>query len=89
MAVGATPADVLLQFLGEAALLAIAGGAAGALLGSLGAVTVRAATGWKVAVPALAYLAALGTSLATGLLSGALPAWMASRVPPIEALASR
>jgi putative ABC transport system permease protein len=89
MAVGATPRDILLQFLGEAALLAFAGGAAGVVLGTAGALTVAAATGWKVAVPAAAVAASLATALATGLVSGAVPAWLASRVPPIEALSSR
>lgn len=89
MAVGATPADVLLQFLSEAALLALAGGAAGVLLGFGGALAVRMVTGWSVTVPAASYATALATALVTGLVSGAAPAWLASRVPPIQALASR
>lgn len=89
LAVGATPTDVLFQFLGEAALLALAGGAGGALLGAAGAFAVASATGWDVVVPAGAYAVALATSLLLGLASGALPAALAARVPPIEALASR
>ena len=89
MALGATPADILLQFLGEAALLAAAGGISGALVGVAGAFGISAATGWEARASVTTVVVALATSLATGLLSGALPAWLASRVPPIEALASR
>jgi putative ABC transport system permease protein len=89
MALGATPADILVQFLGEAALLALAGGVCGALFGAAGAFGISAATGWAVRTSVATFAVALATSLATGLLSGALPAWLASRVPPIEALASR
>jgi putative ABC transport system permease protein len=89
IAVGATPPDVLLQFLAEAAVLGLGGGAAGALLGLIGAAALARATGWSVSPPASAYALSLGTSLAVGLAFGAAPAWLASRVPPAEALAAR
>jgi ABC-type antimicrobial peptide transport system permease subunit len=50
---------------------------------------VASATGWNVVVPAGAYAVAIATSLLLGVASGAIPAALASRIPPIEALASR
>ena len=44
MAVGARPRDVLVQFLGEALALTLAGGAAGLALGALGTWAVALAT---------------------------------------------
>ncbi len=88
LAVGARPRDVLVQFLAESVLLTLSGWASGIVLGGIAAWAVAATTGWSVAVPALAVLASLGMALAAGLGFGAVPAWTASRVPPIRALGS-
>ncbi len=89
-AVGVTGRQVVAAFLVEAAILSTAGGVAG--LGAAFGLTrlLRAiypsfparAPGWAVA-------AAIGVSLAVGLLFGALPARRASRLDPIAALARR
>lgn len=86
-ALGATRRQTLLLFLGEAVLLAAAGGLAGVLL------VVLAVGGAKLAVPGLPlalqpfYLAlAWLLSTAVGLLAGIAPAWQASLLNPIEAL---
>jgi putative ABC transport system permease protein len=88
-AVGATQRGILLLFLGEAALLAAIGGAAGLLLGwgialllqlALPALPVH--TPWSYAV--LAELVAV----AVGLAAGVLPARRAARLDPLEALRS-
>jgi putative ABC transport system permease protein len=86
MAVGARPVDVLVQFLGEATLLAVGGWVAGAAAAVAGGVAVALATEWKVALPAGATLASLLMVLVTGLGFGALPARKAARMPPIQAL---
>lgn len=86
MAVGARPFDVLLQFLGEAALLALGGWGAGALVAVLGVAVVALATEWPVALPVDAALASLAMAVVTGLGFGALPARKAARLPPIQAL---
>ncbi len=86
LAVGARPRDVLVQFLAEAAPLALGGWLAGVALAALGTVGLALGTSWKVAVPAGALLASLAMALVTGLGFGAVPARRASRLPPIRAL---
>lgn len=86
-AIGATRRAVLALFLGEAALLAAAGGAGGLALGW----TVAAAL--KLALPALpvhtpwlyALLAEL-VAVSVGLVAGVLPARRAAALDPLEAL---
>lgn len=86
MAVGARPRDILVQFLVEAAILALGGWAAGALLGGLAAAAIAFGTSWTVAVPVDALVASLGMAATTGIGFGAFPARAASLVPPIQAL---
>jgi putative ABC transport system permease protein len=86
MAVGARPRDVLVQFLGEATLLAVGGWLLGTAAAVLGAAGVAFGTDWKVAFPAAAALASFLMALVTGLGFGALPARKAARMPPIQAL---
>lgn len=88
MAVGARPRDVLVQFLGEAALLALGGWAAGTLVAMLGGVALALGTTWQVALPARALLASFLMALVTGVGFGAFPARKASLLPPIRALAT-
>ncbi|MCC7360857.1 MAG: ABC transporter permease [Anaerolineales bacterium] len=86
-AVGARRAHVLMQFLVEAVVLAVLGGALGIGLGWLGA------WGLQQAVPDLdtsvtlrSILLATGFSIAVGLFFGLYPAVRASGLSPIEAL---
>jgi putative ABC transport system permease protein len=88
-AVGATQRSVLLLFLGEAALLAALGGAAGLGLGT------GIAWALKLAVPALPVhtpwsyaVAAELMAVAVGLAAGVLPARHAARLDPLDALRS-
>jgi putative ABC transport system permease protein len=86
MAVGARPRDVLVQFLLEATVLALAGWVSGIGVGTLGAVGVALATTWKVGMSFAALLSSFGMALTMGLGFGALPARKASLIPPMEAL---
>jgi putative ABC transport system permease protein len=88
MAVGARPVDVLVQFLGEAALLALGGWAAGTAVALVGGTGLALGTEWTVAVPAEALLASFLLALVTGVGTGALPARRASLLPPVRALAT-
>ncbi len=86
IAVGATPNDILAQFLFEATLLALGGWMAGLVIGAVGAAAVALGTEWKLAVPVDALLASMAMVLIAGLGFGAFPARKASLLPPIEAL---
>jgi putative ABC transport system permease protein len=86
MAIGATPADVLIQFLIEAVVLALVGGIIGITLGIGGAVGLAHFANWPVVVqPEIVALAFL-VAAAVGIFFGYYPALKASRLDPIEAL---
>lgn len=87
MAVGARPADIFLQFLLEAMLLAVGGWASGVAIGALGAALVAIGTAWRIGVPMEALLASLAMTVTIGLGFGAFPAGKAARLTPVEALA--
>jgi putative ABC transport system permease protein len=86
MAVGATPGDVLSQFLIEAVVLALLGGIVGVVLGIAAAVGVAYLAGWPAIVSPQIILLAFGVTAAVGIFFGYYPAWKASRLDPIDAL---
>jgi putative ABC transport system permease protein len=88
MAVGATPRDVLVQFLLEATMLAVGGWLIGVIAGAIGAAAVARFTDWQVAVPVDALLASAAMVLVSGMGFGIVPARQASLLPPMEALRS-
>ncbi|MES2056043.1 MAG: ABC transporter permease [Pseudomonadota bacterium] len=85
-AIGATPRDLQLMFLIEAAVLALIGGLIGVALGVGASYFMARALGWGFAVAL--YVLPLGTGMASivGMIFGLYPAITASRVDPIEAL---
>lgn len=92
-ALGATQRSILVQFLLEAASLALVGGLVGVGGGALFswgiANLARSAIGrFDLTLPAWSFAVGLGLAVATGLGFGALPAWRAARVSPIDALRS-
>ena len=86
MAVGARGRDILRQFLTEAVILCLLGGAIGILLGRGGSWLVRTLLHWPTAISVGAIVAAVVVSAAVGIIFGFYPAWKASRMDPIEAL---
>jgi putative ABC transport system permease protein len=88
LAVGARRRDILWQFLTEALLLALLGGATGVALGLLLSVSIARWGGLPVAIVPTALLLSLGAAAAAGLAAGVLPALKAARLTPIDALRS-
>jgi ABC-type antimicrobial peptide transport system permease subunit len=86
MAVGAEPTDILRQFLTEAVVLCLAGGAIGIIMGRGTSFLVRLALHWPTAISVGAIVAAVLVSASVGIIFGYYPAWKASRLDPIEAL---
>jgi len=86
MAVGAEPGDILRQFLAEAVVLCLIGGAMGILIGRGSSLLVRLVLNWPTAISVGAIVAAVLVSATVGIVFGYYPAWKASRLDPIEAL---
>jgi putative ABC transport system permease protein len=86
MAVGATPSAVLLQFLLEAVVLAVAGGIVGVTLGVGVALGLARLASWPVVLSPLIVAIALLVTAAVGVFFGFYPALRASRLDPIQAL---
>jgi putative ABC transport system permease protein len=86
LALGAKKKDIRRQFLLEAALLALGGGAIGVFFGWLIAYCVDSFTFLPTLVSPGLVLSGLTLATLTGLVAGAFPAIKASRLPPIEAL---
>jgi putative ABC transport system permease protein len=85
-ALGARRAEILFQFLMEAAFLTSAGGLLGVILGAAVGWLVHLITGFPVSLPWWSFAIGLGFSAAVGIFFGMYPAVKASRLDPIEAL---
>jgi len=86
MAVGARAHHILRQFLVEAVVLCLFGGATGILLGRVASLLVRSILRWPTEASLPAIIAAVAVSAIVGGVFGVYPAWKASRLDPIEAL---
>lgn len=86
MAIGARGGDILDQFLVEAVVLCLAGGALGIALGRGSSILVRELLEWPTELAPGAMVASVFVSLTVGLVFGFYPAWKASRLDPITAL---
>jgi ABC-type antimicrobial peptide transport system permease subunit len=86
MAVGARSHHILRQFLVEAVLLCLLGGAIGILFGRGASILVRSIEHWPTAASIPVIVVAALVSAGVGILFGFYPAWKASRLDPIEAL---
>lgn len=88
MALGARRSDIRNQFLVEAAVLCIIGGAIGLLLAVLAATVFQKVADFPAPVGIDTALFSIAFSAVIGLLFGGYPAIRASRLSPIEALRS-
>jgi putative ABC transport system permease protein len=86
MAIGATEEDVQRQFLIEAVVLSMLGGAIGILFGLTTSILITQTLGWPVSVSPLAIVTAVVFSTMVGIFFGFYPARKAARLDPIEAL---
>ena len=86
MAIGASRRNIMLQFLVEALVLCMGGGAIGVVLGTLGAVLLSAVAHWNTAISLYAVLVAFAFSASVGLFFGIWPARRAAALDPIVAL---
>ena len=85
-ALGATKGHIRTQFLSEAVLLALFGGAVGVLFGALATAVYATTRNWSVVVPATAWAGGFAAALAIGAVAGLLPAIRAARLSPTDAL---
>jgi putative ABC transport system permease protein len=86
LAIGARGSDVLFQFLIEAVVISLVGGAVGIGLGYLAAWFVRTYNQWPTQIPPDAVFTAVVFSAFVGIFFGFYPARKAAGLDPIEAL---
>jgi putative ABC transport system permease protein len=85
-ALGATPRDLLRQFLIEAATLSFVGGVLGVGAGLLAGILVPRLAGIAVTITAAPVIIAVAVAAGVGLIFGVYPAARAARLAPIAAL---
>lgn len=88
LAIGADRMSVMTMIVCESALLSVAGGMIGIVLGLIISILFAAFSGWEYSLSYLSILLGVCMSLATGLFFGIYPALKASEMSPIEALRS-
>jgi len=85
-ALGATPSDLLRQFLVEASTLSVVGGLLGVGVGLLAGVLIPKFSTIAVTITAAPVVIAVAVAAGVGLIFGVYPAARAARLAPIEAL---
>jgi putative ABC transport system permease protein len=85
-ALGATRGQIRTQFLSEAILLALGGGAVGVGLGALATAAYATTKGWAIVIPASAWAGGFAAAMLIGAVAGLLPAIRAARLAPADAL---
>jgi putative ABC transport system permease protein len=85
-ALGATRGQIRAQFLAEAILLSLVGGAAGVITGAAATAIYARGHGEQVVIPPQAWAGGLAAAVIIGALAGLLPAIRAARLSPTQAL---
>jgi len=85
-ALGATRGQIRIQFLAEAIVLSLAGGAVGVAAGAVATASYARAHGEAIVIPPDAWAGGLAATLLIGAAAGLLPAIRAARLSPTQAL---
>lgn len=85
-AFGASPVQIIAQFLCETIILGAVAGLVGASLGLMSVIAVALSLNWTTIVDSSIILASPFIGAGVGLAAGFYPAWKASRIAPIQAL---
>jgi putative ABC transport system permease protein len=85
-ALGAAKGHIRVQFLAEAMLLALLGGAVGVGAGALATAIYADTKHWATVIPALAWAGGIAAALLIGAIAGLLPAIRAASMSPTQAL---
>ena len=85
-ALGATRGHIRTQFLSEAVLLGLLGGAFGVALGVASTVVYAHTKGWSTVIPIEAWAGGIAASVVIGAVAGLIPALRAARLSPTQAL---
>lgn len=88
LAVGAKRKDIAGLFLAEAIMLSLVGGTSGVIIGILIAYVIALFSNWQFTLFLLAPLTGFSVSVAVGIFFGFYPAYLASKLDPIDALRS-
>jgi putative ABC transport system permease protein len=85
-ALGATKGHIRIQFVSEAMLLSLVGGAVGVVAGVAATAAYATTKHWTIDVPTVAWAGGLAGALLIGAIAGLAPALRAARMSPTEAL---
>ena len=85
-AIGARQSDIVRQFLVEAVLISLVGGAIGVVLGVAMSRLIALLAGWSTIVTIASVALAFAVSVTVGLVFGLFPAMKAARLDPVEAI---
>jgi putative ABC transport system permease protein len=85
-ALGATKGHIRIQFLSEAILLSLIGGAAGVAVGAAATGIFARHKAWAVVIPPEAWAGGIAAAVLIGAVAGLLPAIRAARLSPTQAL---
>jgi putative ABC transport system permease protein len=85
-ALGATKGHIRIQFLAEAVLLSLLGGAAGVAVGVAATAIYAHTQHWATVIPTEAWAGGLAAAFLIGAIAGLLPAIRAARMSPTRAL---
>lgn len=85
---GAKNVFILSQYLGESVFLSLIGGIIGLLLIGILGISITSFTDYSVEITLKNILIGILISISVGVVSGIIPAWIASRKDPVEAIRS-